>query len=75
MNGREYASLINRQRRLPMQLAAARLRVRHLELEAQRLGLHDILENPAVADQAWEREIELARIDDITPAVIDRSAA
>lgn len=37
--------LYYRVRMLPHQLAAARLRVLHLEREAARLGLTDLLEN------------------------------
>lgn len=36
--------LYNRLRNLPGQLERARLRVQHLEAEARRYGLHDLLE-------------------------------
>lgn len=44
MNTQEYQRIINRQRRLPEQLSAARQRVRHLEAEAVRLGLRELVE-------------------------------
>lgn len=75
MTPQQHMRIINRQRRLPEQLAKARLRVRHLELEAERLGIREILEDPRVADRAWGREIELAKIGDVSVPVPDRSAA
>ena len=75
MNAREYQSLVNRQRRLPDQLVRARLRVRQLEREAERLGMRELLESPASLDRAWDREMELARIGDVSEAPIERGAA
>lgn len=43
MTEREYRALINRQRRLPEQLEAARRRVAMLEAEARRLGLKELV--------------------------------
>lgn len=62
MSQSEYQAIVNRQRRLPEQLARARLRVRQLEREAARLGFRELLENPASLDAAWDRETELAKI-------------
>jgi hypothetical protein len=62
MSLREYNQIINRQRRLPGDLARARRRVRDLEAEAQRLGVTEILTDPNVVNSAWERKVELAEI-------------
>lgn len=75
MNQKEYVRLINRQRNLPGQLVRARLRVKQLEAEAARIGLRDILEKPSTIDAAWEREIELAKLGDVSEPAIDRNAA
>lgn len=75
MNQKEYVRLINRQRNLPGQLVRARLRVKQLEAEAERIGLRDILEKPATIAAAWEREIELAKLGDVSEPAIDRNAA
>lgn len=44
MTPRQYQAIINRQRRLPEQLDAARRKVRHLEAEAIRYGMHELVE-------------------------------
>jgi hypothetical protein len=62
MSQAEYQAIVNRQRRLPEQLVRARLRVRQLENEAVRLGMPELLNDPATLNRAWEREVELARI-------------
>jgi len=43
MTEREYRAIVNRQRRLPDMLDAARRKVRHLEAEAARYGMHELL--------------------------------
>lgn len=62
MSEREHRQIINKQRNLPEQLLRARLRVRHLEQEARRLSMIELLNDPHVLDKAWEREMELAQI-------------
>lgn len=62
MSEREYRHIINRQRRLPEELERARLRVKHLEAEASRLSMDELLSRQDVVNEAWGREIELARI-------------
>lgn len=52
-----------RMEHLPGQLERARKRVLHLEREAARLGFRDLLTKPAQLDRAWEREVELAKLD------------
>lgn len=47
MTEREYRSIVNRQRRLPEQIGAARKRLANLEAEAVRLGMTELLEVPA----------------------------
>lgn len=54
---REYRAIINRQRRLPEQLDAARRRVTALENEAKRYGMTELLTNPQHVNNAWEIEI------------------
>ena len=44
MSPREYQRLVNRQRNLPCQLQRARERVRHLEAEAIRIGMRELVE-------------------------------
>lgn len=44
MTEEEYRRITYRQRRLPCELARARTRVRHLEREAARLGMPELLE-------------------------------
>lgn len=44
MTEKEYRQIINRQRRLPGELSRARTRVQHLEAEARRYGMTDLLE-------------------------------
>lgn len=63
LSEREYRQIINKQRNLPAQLHRARQRVIQLEQEARRLGVIEILNVPGVVDAAWDREIELARIE------------
>lgn len=60
MNEKQYRALINRQRRLPGMLQAARQRVVHLEREAARYGMDELLTDPRHLDAAWDREVELA---------------
>ena len=60
---------------LPRQLESARLKVLHLEREAARLGMRDLLTNPASLDQAWEREIELAKVAPATTTTTERKVA
>lgn len=63
MSQRDYMRIVNKQRNLPSQLERARQRVRQLEQEALRLGVIEVLNKPGVVDQAWEREVELSRIE------------
>ncbi len=44
MTQQEYQRIVNKQRHLPLQLERARQRVRHLEAEAVRLGLAELVE-------------------------------
>lgn len=62
MTERAYRATINRQRRLPGMPAAARRRVLHLEREALRYGLAELVEDPRHADAAWDRAVELAGV-------------
>lgn len=62
MSDLQSRQLYYRVRMLPEQLMRARARVRQLELEADRLGLRDLLTQPSQIDRAWEREIELAKL-------------
>lgn len=57
MTEREYLSIINKQRRLPAQLAAARRRVAALEREALRYGLVELV------NSSWDNEISNAQAD------------
>jgi hypothetical protein len=63
LSEREVTRILQRKYRLPEQLRRARSRVEALEAEARLYGVNAILTDPTVVDQAWEREIELARIE------------
>lgn len=63
MGEQEYRAIINRQRRLPEQLEAARRKVAALECEARRYGMGELLRNPAHLDRAWDRAITEAQDD------------
>lgn len=63
MGEREYRAIINRQRRLPEQLDAARRKVTALENEARRYGMSELLRNPVHVDMAWDRAIIEAQND------------
>lgn len=75
MSEEQDRQLAYRVRILPEQLSRARMRVRQLEIEADRLGMSDLLTDPATINNAWEREMELAKIGDVSPAPIEKSAA
>lgn len=62
MSHAEYMRFYNKARLLPEQLARARKRVKQLEAEAERYGMKELLRNPERIDQAWDREVELAKI-------------
>jgi hypothetical protein len=63
MTEREYRAIINRQRRLPEMLDAARRKVRALENEARRYGMKELLQNPEHVNKAWDREVENAWLE------------
>lgn len=63
MTQREYMRVVNRQRRLPDQLAAARARVKGLEAEALRLGMEELLTDPAQINQSWSRAVTIAQLN------------
>ena len=66
----EYRRIVNRQRRLPDQLTAARRRVRDLELEAKRYGMFELLSNPKHVNQAWDEAIDQGRAATGYPDVV-----
>ncbi len=59
MSQREYMSLCNRMRRLPLQLEAARRKVEALEREALRYGMTELV-NSAWNDTIREAQVEAA---------------
>lgn len=60
---KQAARTLSRKYRLALMLANAERRLEALRQEARLFSDDAILNDPSVTDQAWEREIELARIE------------
>lgn len=60
---RQIAQVLYRKKALPDQLRRAYGRVGQLRREAMQFGSEELLKDLEQLDRAWEREIELARIE------------
>jgi phage shock protein A len=54
--------LYRRVRNLPHQLNKAREKVARLEAEARQYRMHDLLTIPVLASEAFEREVQIAKL-------------
>lgn len=70
MGPREYQAIVNRQRRLPEQLNAARRKVVALEREARRYGMIELLSDPKHVNRAWDEAIDQGRANNGYPDVV-----
>lgn len=59
----EIEYLRSRIRRLPQVIEDAELKLLRLYAEAKEYRMYDILHSPAASDEAWDREIALAKLE------------
>ena len=57
------ADLYMRNRYFPRAIANARSKVKALEEEARALGMRDIANSLEAVNAAWDREVEIAKLD------------
>jgi hypothetical protein len=55
--------LVYRVRVLPDQVLTAERRLRDLYREAASYRMHDIIKYPDLINKAWDREVELAKLE------------
>jgi hypothetical protein len=55
--------LYMRVRNLPGQIESAEKKLRRLYLEAQQYRLHDLVHYPVFVNEAWDREVEVAKLE------------
>ncbi len=63
LSEKQIARALSRKYRLPLMIANAERRLAALRNEASLFGSTAILTDPEVVDRAWDREVELARIE------------
>lgn len=56
-------NLAYRVRILPSQVESAERRLRDLYREAARYKMHDLIKHPELINRAWEREVEVAKLE------------
>ena len=53
----------NRVRYFPTAVERTRAKLRRLEQEARDMKAHDLLRQLSAVNEAWEREVEIAKLD------------